>query len=113
MQQLLLTETVGDSVAYLTDFLLDEAATDSLAVALRGVGAVVCESQYLHADADLARRNYHMTSTQVAMLAKRAGVDQLVLFHLSDRYQRDEWQQMLREAQAIFPATTFPSHWPI
>lgn len=111
LQQALLTETAGDSVAYLTDFRLDEAAMDHLAGALRGVGTVVCESQYRHADAELATRNYHMTATQVAMLAQRAGVGRLVLFHLSDRYQPDEWRQMLAEAQATFPATTFPSHW--
>ncbi len=111
LQELLLTETAGDSVAYLTDFLLDEAATDRLAWALRGVGTVVCESQYRHADVELARRNYHMTATQVATLAKRAGVSRLVLFHLSDRYQPDEWQTMLEEARTIFPATGVPEHW--
>ena len=66
LQEELLKETGGESVAYLTDFLLDEAAMDRLAVALRGVGTVICESQYRHADAEIARRNYHMTSTQVA-----------------------------------------------
>jgi ribonuclease Z len=86
LQEALLVVTPGDSVAYLTDFLLDEAAADGLAEALRGVGTVVCESQYRHVDVDLARRNYHMTATQVATVAKRAGVSRLVLFHVSDRY---------------------------
>ena len=52
-----------------------------------------------------------MTATQVATLAKRASVGRLVLFHLSDRYQPDEWQALLAEAQAIFPATSVPEHW--
>ena len=111
LQELLLTETAGDSVGYLTDFLLDDLAMDRLAVALCGVGTLVCESQYRQADVELAHRNYHMTATQVATLAKRAGVGRLVLFHLSDRYQPDEWQEMLTEAQVIFPATNFPDHW--
>lgn len=113
LQELLLTETAGDSVAYLTDFLLDEAALDRLANALRGVGTVVCESQYQHADVELATRNHHMTATQVATLAKRAGVGRLVLFHLSDRYQPDQWRQLLTEAQSVFPSTAFPEHWPL
>jgi len=50
LQDALVTATPGDSVAYLTDFLLDEAAAERLAGALRGVGTVVCESQYRHAD---------------------------------------------------------------
>jgi len=111
LQESLLVETPGDSVAYLTDFLLNEAAADKLAEALRGVGAVVCESQYRHADVELAVRNRHMTATQAASLAKRAGVGRLVLFHLSDRYRTEEWRAMLSEAREIFPATDFPEHW--
>jgi ribonuclease Z len=111
LQELLLTQTAGESAAYLTDFLLDEAAMTRLAPNLEGVGTIVCESQYRAADAELARRNYHMTATAAATLAKRAGAGRLVLLHLSDRYQPEEWRQMLAEARAIFPATSFPEHW--
>lgn len=111
LQDLLVVETPGDSAAYLTDFRLDAAAADRLAGVLRGVGTVVCESQYRDADADLAARNFHMTGTQAAALANRAGVGRLVLFHLSDRYRPAEWRELLAEAREIFPATVFPSHW--
>jgi ribonuclease Z len=111
LQDALVSVTPGDAVAYLTDFLLDGAAEDRLADALKGVGTVVCESQYRHADLDLARRNYHMTATQSASLAARAGVGRLVLFHLSDRYRPEAWREMLAEARAVFPATSFPGHW--
>jgi ribonuclease Z len=113
LQEALLITTPGESVAYLTDFLLDEAAQDRLTDALRGVNTVVCESQYRHIDLDLAQRNYHMTATQAATLAQRAGVDRLVLFHLSDRYRPEQWREMLAEAQTIFPATVYPEHWSI
>jgi ribonuclease Z len=111
LQDALLTETAGASIAYLTDFLLDEAALDRLTQALHGVDTVVCECQYRDADRELARKNYHMTTTLVATLARRAGIGRLVLFHLSDRYQPEEWRDMLGEARAIFPATVFPEHW--
>ena len=111
LQEALLVVTPGDSVAYLTDFRLDEAAQERLAEALRGVGAVVCESQYRAADEEQARRNYHMTATQAANLARRAGVGRLVLFHLSDRYRPEEWRALLAEAQAVFPATGYPEQW--
>jgi ribonuclease Z len=113
LQNALVTVTPGDAGAYLTDFLLDDNATDRLAGALKGVGTVVCESQYRHADLDLACRNFHMTAMQAASLAARAGVGRLVLFHLSDRYRPDEWRAMLAEARAVFPATAFPDHWSI
>ncbi len=113
LQDALLTVMPGDSVAYLTDFLLDDAAADRLAGVLQGVATVVCESQYRDADADLARRNFHMTATRAATLAARAGVGRLLLFHLSDRYMQQEWQAMLDEARAVFPAASFPEHWMI
>lgn len=111
LRRLLVVETPGSSAAYLTDFLLDGAAADRLAGPLKGCDLVVCESQYRHADADLAGRNHHMTATQAAELAKRAGVGELVLFHLSDRYRPPEWAALLAEARAVFPATRFPDHW--
>jgi ribonuclease Z len=113
LRQALLVVTPGESVAYLTDFLLDEAALERLVPVVRGCTVVVCESQYRHADVELATRNFHMTATQAATLASRAGVGRLVLFHLSDRYRPEQRREMLAEAQAVFPATSFPEHWSI
>jgi ribonuclease Z len=92
--------TVGDAVAYLTDFLLDTAAFERLLPALRGCRVVVCESAYLQEDEELARVNYHMTARQAATLAREAGVDKLILIHLSDRYRPAQWPQFLQEARA-------------
>lgn len=109
----LLVISPGDSVAYCTDFLLDAAALATLVSALQGCKALICESQYLTDDADLAMRNYHMTVTQAAMLAQRANVGELVLFHISDRYQAPDRIRILEQARAIFPNTRFPAHWRI
>lgn len=111
LRALLLVETPGDSIAYLTDFLMDEAAQERLVSALQGCQTVICESQYCHADLTLAQNNYHMTTRQAATMAKEAQIETLVLFHLSRRYEAAQWQEMLQEAQAIFPATRFPPHW--
>jgi ribonuclease Z len=111
LRQQLVVETPGDSVAYLTDFLMDEKAQDRLVPALQNCKVMICECQYLSADRALADKNYHMTATQVAETARRAGVQQLVLVHLSDRYNKTEWLALLKEAQAIFPNTTFPNGW--
>src|SRR5579859_3261923 len=111
LRQQLLVETPGDSLAYLTDFLMDEKAQEQLVTALQNCSVMICESQYLAADRGLADRYYHMTSTQAAQTAHGAGVKQLVLFHLSDRYNKTEWLQLLKEAQTIFPNATFPSGW--
>lgn len=109
----LLVESPGESIAYLTDFLLDEATSEQLQEVLGDCTTVVCEAQYRAQDIDLAQRNFHTTTTAVSYLAARSGFGNLVLFHLSDRYSREEWGEMLTECRTIFPNTEFPKDWNI
>jgi ribonuclease Z len=111
LQAALMTESAGESVAYLSDFLLDETALERLAGALQGCQTIVCEGQYRHTDLELAHKHYHMTTVLAAELARRAGAGRLILFHISDRYERSVWLEMLREAREVFPATSYPTHW--
>lgn len=111
LREKLLVPTPGDSVAYLTDFLMDDAAAELLEAWLAGCKTVVCESQYRAADLELALKNYHMTSVQGAAVAKRTGVEELVLIHVSSRYTWDEWAALLEEARAVFPGARFPDGW--
>jgi ribonuclease Z len=113
LREKLLVATPGDSIAYLTDFLMTEAAADQLAGWLTGCTTVVCESQYRQADRELALKNFHMTAGQGAALAKRIGAKELVLFHVSGRYMAVEMEGLLDEARAIFPATRFSPEWGI
>lgn len=107
----LLVETPGDSIAYVTDFLLDAATHEVLVQWLSGCGTLICEAQYRHSDLKLAEKNYHTTTSLVAAMAKDAMVKQLLLFHLSDRYTADVWKEMLAEARAVFPAAQFTPGW--
>ncbi len=113
LRESLISETPGDSIAYLTDFLLDDAAIAYLVKTLQRCGTVVCEAQYRNSDHDLALRNFHMTTGPVAELARQSAIGRLVLFHLSDRYTSKEWTEMLAETRAIFPNTAFPAAWRI
>ncbi|WP_193211040.1 MBL fold metallo-hydrolase [Luteolibacter marinus] len=113
LRDALMVATPGESVAYLTDFLMDEGWIEQLAEWLGGCESVVCESQYRAADIDLARKNFHMTSVQGAALAKWIGARDLVLFHVSSRYLREDWRALLAEAREVFPATRFPDGWGI
>lgn len=78
----------------------DIGETDSLLEVCRGADLLVCESTYLHEEAEMAKHYGHLTALQAADLAKRAGVGQLVLTHLSRRYREKD---VLQEAQSIFP----------
>jgi len=103
----------GDSIAYLTDFRLDQRSDDEdrLAHFLRDCRTLVCENNYRNADADLAAKHHHMTSAGVAGLAGRVAPERLILFHLSDRYTIDEWQQQLDEVRGVFGRAEFPAGW--
>jgi ribonuclease Z len=113
LRESMVTETPGDSIAYLTDFILDEEAIARLSSILHKCGTVVCEAQYRNSDRALALRYFHMTTGPVAELAKLSGINRLVLFHLSDRYTSREWIEMLEESRAIFADTDFPEAWRI
>lgn len=67
---------------------------------------LVHEATFSHNNHELAKNYYHSTTTEAAMLAKEAQVKQLILTHISARYQKDDLPALLQEAQTIFPATT-------
>ena len=107
----LLVASPRESIAYVTDFLLDDETFTRLSSWLEGVDTLVCESQYHPDDAHLAERNHHATIDRVAELARAADVGTLVPFHLSERYDRSGWADLLAIARARFPATVAPPHW--
>jgi ribonuclease Z len=73
----------------------------SLIEAVRGADALVIEATFLERDAALARARDHLTAAQAAALARDAGVGELLLTHISGRYQPEE---IVAEAARRFPA---------
>tara|TARA_R110000850_G_scaffold175640_4_gene301401 strand:+ start:77 stop:1093 length:1017 start_codon:yes stop_codon:yes gene_type:complete len=115
LRRALFITTPGDSIAYLTDFRVEpgsEAWTE-LTQWLSGTDTLVCECQYRNDDKALAEKHGHMTAGLVGRLAAEAGVKSLVLQHLSRRYSEEDWAEMLSEAIAEFPNTSFSPSWAI
>ena len=111
----LLTSSAGESIAYLTDFCI-EKNTDvwqETSEWLSGTDKLVVECQYHSRDQSLADRNGHMTATKVGRLAADCKVGQVTLMHLSRRYSREEWAELLDEVLESFPNAAFPDHWRI
>jgi ribonuclease Z len=81
----------------------DTGKTEDLLDVCRDADALVIESTYLDAEADMAREFSHNTAKRAAELARDAGVKKLILTHLSRRYREKD---VLAEAQAIFPNTS-------
>lgn len=70
-----------------------------------GANVLVHEATFSGKEEKLAKKYYHTTTKQAAMLAKQAEVKQLILTHISSRYQKHEIPFLLEEAKAIFPST--------
>lgn len=89
----------GDALAVVIDTSYCQAAIDIA----KGAKLLLCESTYLDSHKELAEKHNHMTAKQAAEIAKKAGVQQLILTHFSARYQDGE--EFAREARTIFPNT--------
>jgi ribonuclease Z len=76
----------------------EEVAT--LIEPVRGADILVIEATFLERDAALARARGHLTAAAAARLARDAGVGELLLTHISGRYQTAE---ILAEAASLFP----------
>ena len=65
---------------------------------------LICESSFLKELEDKAMEYKHMTAEQVANVAKKAKVKQLVLTHISQRHALQH-EKILKEAKSIFKNT--------
>ena len=72
----------------------------SLVEPVRRADALVIEATFLERDAALARSRGHLTAAAAARLACEAEIGELLLTHISGRYQAAE---ILAEASAVFP----------
>jgi ribonuclease Z len=87
-------------------FVMDTRPCPNAETLARDVDLLVCEATYLDAETDRAATNGHMTASQAATLASRAGARRLVLSHFSERY--DDLAGFRAEAGAVFDDVVVP-----
>jgi ribonuclease Z len=83
-------------------FIGDVGRLDGLDVVARHADLLICEATYLWEDRDTARQYGHVTARDVAELAREAGVQGLILTHVSRRYRPSD---VRKEATEVFPNT--------
>jgi ribonuclease Z len=66
---------------------------------------LVHEATFSKGEEKLAYDYFHSTTHQAATVAKQAGSKQLCLTHISSRYDRTDWKELVSEAQEIFANT--------
>lgn len=67
---------------------------------------LVHEATFMENDRELAYEYFHSTNVDAANTAKKANASKLILTHISSRYQNEQMDELLKEAQAIFPETS-------
>jgi ribonuclease Z len=82
----------------------DTAYEPALIPLLQGVDLLYHEATFTKLLAGRAKETMHSTAAQAAQLAREAGVKHLLLGHFSSRYK--DTNELLEEAQAVFPATS-------
>ncbi|WP_102027112.1 ribonuclease Z [Salirhabdus sp. Marseille-P4669] len=68
---------------------------------------LVHEATFGANDEHLAYEYYHSSANQAAQLALAGKVHKLLLTHISSRYQAEDMQPIVEEAQKVFPNTVF------
>ena len=96
-----LTITRGQKLAYVVDTRYDEDNEARIVALARHADVFYCESPYLDVDAVKARDRYHLTARQAGILARKADVRDLVVFHFSPRYT-GQGEAIEQEAQEAF-----------
>ena len=81
-------------------YVSDTRYMPSLADRLQGVSTLYHESTYGEDNLQMAQKYNHSTAHQAALVARQAGVGQLLLGHYSSRYEREEI--LLEEAREVF-----------
>jgi ribonuclease Z len=96
-----LTISRGQKIAYVVDARYDEENEAKIVSLAQGADVFYCESPYLDGDAEKARDRYHLTARQAGLMARKAQVRDLVVFHFSPRYT-GQGEALEREAMEAF-----------
>ncbi|MDG5789451.1 ribonuclease Z [Evansella sp. AB-P1] len=91
----------GKIIAIIGDTRLSENAIHLA----KGANTLVHEATFSSVDEEIAYTYFHSTTKDAAKVANLAGVNELILNHISSRYQQEDLGQLLLEAKSIFSNT--------
>ena len=96
-----LTISRGQKLAYVVDTRYDDDNEAKIVALAKHADLFYCESPYLDIDAEKARDRYHLTARQAGIMARKASVRDLMVFHFSPRYT-GQGEAIEQEAQDAF-----------
>ena len=98
------TITRGQKIAYVVDCRYDEENEKKIIELAHDADVFFCEAPFLDQDREKAQSRYHLTAKQAGILARKAQVRELVVFHFSPRYTGLA-EQIRGEANTAFVET--------
>ncbi|PCJ62020.1 MAG: hypothetical protein COA79_04865 [Planctomycetota bacterium] len=113
LRKKVLTSSISKTIGYITDVIYNDQMVKNLKPILEEANEVIMECAYKDEEMNLANKHHHMTASQVSQFAKELNINQLTLFHISDRYPAATRVEFLEKAVSIFPNTRYPDHWNI
>ncbi len=103
----LIQVTPARKLAYATDLSDTGANREKLSVLAQGAHVFFCEAAFLAADKQYSELSGHLTTHACGEIARTAGVEQLVPFHFSRRYE-EKSQQVYDEVRAVCKRVRLP-----
>lgn len=91
----------GQKICYVTDVAHSSSNVTKILELASEADLLFIEAPFLHDDADIAARRWHLTARQAGQIARSAKVRQLLPFHFSPRYS-DAPECLEAEAFAAF-----------
>lgn len=80
----------------------DTRINDNSILLAKNADLLIHEATFSKGEEQLAFDYFHSTTHQAAEIAKLAGCKQLCLTHISSRYDRNAWRELVDEAKEIF-----------
>jgi len=93
--------TKGMKIAYISDAVCSPENEMKMISIAGGADILFIETPFLHEDKARAAEKFHLTAYQAGMLARKAGVKRMTLYHFSPKYQ-GEGEKLKAEATRAF-----------
>ncbi len=101
LKEKIATITKGQKITYVVDAINSKENEERIVELAKGSDVFYCEAPYLDEDSERAKKTYHLTGMQAGLLAKKAGVKRLEVFHFSPRYE-GRGEELYREALTAY-----------
>jgi ribonuclease Z len=77
----------GQKIAYITDVVASTENSKKIISLAKKANHLFIEAAFLDSEKDMALKKYHLTAREAGVLAGKAGVKSLQVFHFSPRYK--------------------------